>query len=216
MGHVVKKLDWCEIDIDTTKGRIFLQQRWKYDWKVRLGQNAWTPSQRRKFHNSVDKQIWKAWSNRVRLNVTGDGGFAKRFRSRGIPIDLDVKWVLKDQQWDVTVWKLPKGVFEHSTVNFGTRKIKLNTNTATKERRACNRATPKVCREGFRSATHEFGHTLDNDDEYGSDSAHFADSRSILNIGQQLRVRHFNTIINALNTMMKDVTFSIGSIRNPN
>jgi hypothetical protein len=215
MGHVVKRLPWCVIDIDTTLGRIFFQQSWKYDWSVRPPMADWTLAEKRTFHNSVDRQIWASWSNRVRLGVSGASAIARRFAPTGVTINLDVRWVLRDGHWDVTVWKMRPGEFEHSTVDFAARKIVLNTNTATSTRNACNAASPAVCRPGFRSSTHEFGHTIDNSDEYTATSPHLADNQSIMNIGQQLRDRHFNTIVRELNTMIPGVTFSVAAIRNP-
>jgi hypothetical protein len=215
MGHVVKQLTWCVIDIDTTLGRIFFQQWWKYAWEVQTPMADWTLAEKRTFHNSVDRQIWASWSNRVRLGVAGTHAFARRFAAAGATINLDVRWMLRDGHWDVTVLKMRPDEFEHSTVDFPNRKIKLNTNTATSTRQACNAAPTPVCRPGFRSSTHEFGHTIDNDDEYTADSPHLADSTSIMNIGQQLRERHLSRIVTELNSMIPGVTFSVASIRNP-
>jgi hypothetical protein len=215
MSHVVKQLPWCVIDIDTTHGRVFLQERWKYTWEVQPPMADWTLAEKRAFHNSVDRQIWASWSSRVRLSVTGAGHLVRRFSRHGVPINLDVRWVLHHEQWNVTVRKLVPGLFAHSTVDFAARRIELNTNTATVTRDACNAATPAVCRPGFRSSTHEFGHTLENRDEYTAGSAFLADDRSIMNVGQQLRERHFATIVRELNTMIHGVTFAVGDIHNP-
>jgi hypothetical protein len=78
--------------------------------------------------------------------------------------------------------------------------------------------TTEVCRDQV-VVEHEFGHAagntavLDRGDEYRRKSPHVSDKDSMLNIGNQLRDRHFTTIIEDLNTMITDCTFSVGTIR---
>ena len=80
-------------------------------------------------------------------------------------------------------------------------------------REACNNATPQVCTTGFRTMTHEFGHTIKSPDEYIATSPFLADTASIMNIGQQIRKRHLELIITQLNTMLPNCQFSVRSIR---
>src|SRR6187200_3615730 len=107
MGHVVKELPWCTIDIDTTAGFVFLQERWKYEWLLTGDLAAWTYTEKKTFHDSADRAIWRAWSYRAKLGVEGTSAFARRFLGKGIPINLDVKWVLKNEHWNVKVYKVP-------------------------------------------------------------------------------------------------------------
>lgn len=44
MGHVVREIAWCTIDIDTRMGRVFLQERWQYIWKVQPRRPTAEPS----------------------------------------------------------------------------------------------------------------------------------------------------------------------------
>ncbi len=213
MRHVVKKTDWCVIDIDTTNGRIFLQQKWKYHWTVVTGLPAWTYSEKKDFHSRADRNIWAAWSNRVKINVTGSSTFARRYRA-GVPINLDVRWVLADEHWNVNVWKIPPDAFRTSNVIWDRKIINLDTNDF---------VTRKICRLGRSSCTsqvpvaHEFGHAAGNTkvlgrgDEYPDTSKHRADQSSIMHSGNQLRDRHFRTILDQMNTMMPDTTFSVRS-----
>jgi hypothetical protein len=208
MAHIVREFDWGTIDIVVHESRIFFQQRWKYDWQVKAPLPAWTLKEKQEFHREVDKQIWASWSNKVKLSVTGTSDFAKKFAGVKLPMNLDVRWVLKDEQWNVEAIKNPASEMPHNTVTWSTRKIVLHTSKL-KAYNACNNATPKVCSVGFRSVPHEFGHALGSDDEYVATSAHLADSTSILNIGKELRERHFTTMLAEMNKMIPDTTFAV-------
>jgi len=183
MGHVVRETAWCTIDIDTRIGRVFLQERWQYIWKVQPGLAAWTSDEKRDFHQRADRSIWAAWSNRASLGVVGKSDFAKRFSRRRIPINLDIRWVVAKPHWTVTVTKIPAGQFRKSKVEWASRTVSLDTNDF-KTRSICT-GTPKVCTTQVPVA-HEFGHTVGNTvvfgrgDEYKSSSPHRGDQGSIL------------------------------------
>jgi len=100
MGHVVRETAWRTIDIDTRMGRVFLQERWQYIWKVQPGLAAWTSDEKRDFHQRADRSIWAAWSNRASLGVVGKSDFAKRFSRRRIPINLDIRWAVAKPHLD--------------------------------------------------------------------------------------------------------------------
>lgn len=215
MGHVVRETPWCAIDVDTTDGRVFFQQRWQYSWLVQPPLGVWTTAEKREFHQRADRVIWAAWSNRAQLSVAGASDFARRFAGRGIPINLDIRWVTAKPHWTVTVTKLPKNQFQSSSVVWSTRTITLDTNdfTATEH---CH-GTPKVCTK-LVPVAHEFGHaagntsTLNRGDEYAAASAHKNDQGSIMNMGNQLRNRHFQTILEELNKMIADTTFTVARV----
>lgn len=220
MSHIVRKTDWGEFDIDVNKARVFFQQRWKYSWQVKAAAPAlaaWTLKEKRAFHHQVDQQIWASWSNKVTLRVSGTSDLAKKLKSKRLPIDLDVRWVLKDEHWNVTVWKNPSTDMPHNSVQWTARTIELHTSKM-KPYEACTDATPKVCTVGFKSVPHEFGHAIGNTsvlgrgDEYASDSPHLADTDSILNIGRQLRERHFKTMLEEMNKMVPNTTFEVDRI----
>ncbi len=106
----------------------------------------------------------------------------------------------------------------HNFVEWNARRISLHTSKL-KPYTACNAATPQVCTSGFRSVPHEFGHAVGNSsvlgrgDEYASSSSHLADTDSLLNIGRQLRVRHFRTLLEEMNKMIPNTTFAVSQIR---
>jgi len=217
MSHIVRETNWGVIDIVVHESRVFFQQRWKYAWQVKAvspALPAWTLTEKRTFHRQVDQQIWASWSNKVTLRVLGTSDFAKKFGSKKMPMNLDVRWVLKDEHWNVTAWKNPAADMPHNSVNWTARTIELWTSKL-KPYEACTGATPKVCSVGFKSVPHEFGHAIGNTsvlgrgDEYASNSPHLADTTSILNIGRELRKRHFRTLLEEMNKMIPDTTFEV-------
>lgn len=215
MGHVVRNTDWCCIDVNTTTGQIFMQERWKYNWIVAPGVAAWTREERRTFHNTADRAIWATWSNRCKMGARGGSSFARRFSGRPLPINLDIRWVLTDHHWYVTVKKIPPGAFETSSVQWAARTITLDSNDI-RERQFDNGAgQPRTTQI---PVAHEFGHaagntaTLNRGDEYRNGHTHEDDLRSVMNVGHGLRRRHFDTIIEELNQMIPDTTFFVQTL----
>ncbi len=215
MGHVVKRLPWCDIDIDTTKGHIFLQEKWKYTWQVKAGLTAWTLAEKRDFHNHADRYVWAAWSNRVTLDVSGTSDFAIRFTAGGVSINLDIRWVTADEHWWVVVTKIAPADTATSGMNWNARTINLDSNDLNSRIR--QRGTPPV-NYSQTPVVHEFGHAAGNTsvlgrgDEYKASSPHQNDRASLMNVGHELRNRHFQTIIDELNTMIPGTTFTVKNI----
>lgn len=210
MGHVTSSQPWGDIDIDTTRGRIFFQQKWRYNWNLYPGVTAvWTQREREEFHRRVDVSIWRVWSNIYSLQVNGTHAFARRFAPSGVPINFDVRWTPRGSfHWTVTAYKVPPGSTptspHRSNVNFGGRTMELNT-ADVRPRGAGNAAGAST--SSFETPAHEFGHTLDNRDEYNAGSPHLGDTDSLINIGHLIRNRHIRLIIGALNRMIPDVSF---------
>ena len=204
MAHLVSKLPWGDIDIDTKVGRIFFQQKWKYVWTKVGAASAWTLAEKRNFHNTLDRQIWSVWSMKIKIKVTG-GALGRRFPA-GIPINFDVKWVLAAGHWTVNARKLVSGGSYRSNVIFASRIINLDSEDLIPHGVA---NFTGVSRTGFRTVPHEFGHALGggNPDEYKAGSAHLADTSSIMNIGKQLRGRHLDQIVAELNNLVPGSTF---------
>ena len=216
MGHVVRETGWSVIDIDTTHGTIFLQEKWLYTWMVQPPLAEWTLEEKRKFHNAADRAVWAAWSNRAKLRAAGTSDFAKRFAGRDITINLDIRWVTAGGHWNVTVTKIPVGQFATSSVQWAARKITLDSNDTTRRTFVNGAGTPNTTQM---PVAHEFGHAIGNSiaighegDEYVAGKAHNADAASIMNVGHALRARHFETIIDELNKMIANTTFSVRTV----
>ncbi|MBL8233142.1 MAG: hypothetical protein JNL98_31880 [Bryobacterales bacterium] len=213
MSHVVRNEPWGVVDIVLNEGRIFFQQDWYYIWQVRPPLADWNQAERRNFHNTADRQIWSVWSNRVRIPVRlGANPDARATdlvnRTRGqVPINFDIRWVTRPGHYTVTAVKTHAGSSDRSEVDFGARTITFYSHDLPASG-ACTDAG--VCTpNGFRTAPHEFGHTFDIDDEYGAGSPHIADTNSIMSIGNRVRPRHLQLIVDTLNRMMPGCVFSV-------
>lgn len=215
MAHVVRTLPWCDIDIDTITGQVFLQQKWNYKWILGPVMSVWTATEKTNFHNRADKYIWAAWSKRATLGVSGTSSFSRTHSSKGVPINLDIRRVTSGEHWNVNVKKIAASAFERSNVVWSRRIINLDTNDF-KTRINCL-GVPRVCHKQ-KPVAHEFGHAAGNTavlgrgDEYKTGHAHVNDHASIMNAGSQLRSRHFQTILDELNKMIPGTTFSVKSI----
>ncbi len=131
MGHVVSNEGRATIDVNTTEGRIFIQEDWFYHWNLwPWVTSAWTLEEKRAAHTRIDRQVWGTWSNRVRLGVLGSSAFAQQFRA-GVGVNFDVRWHTRlPAHWQVKVWKMPPGTSPTGThrsfVDHAGRKIELN------------------------------------------------------------------------------------------
>ena len=206
MGHLTSKLDWGDIDLNTETGQVFFQQKWFYNWITVAGVTPWTRAEKLHFHNTLDQQIWKIWSNKVKIRVTGGCALAKRF-PHGLPINFDVRWVLKPGHWTVNARKLLPGGQYRSNVVYGARTINLDSEDL-KAHSVQNSAGVK--RNNFLTVPHEFGHTVDTDvnpDEYNAGSPNFGDTISIMNIGNEVRSRHIAQILTELGKLVPGCNF---------
>ena len=207
MSHIVRNRPWGTVDLILHENRVFFQQNWFYHWLTEPGVNPWTYPERLHFHNSLDRQIWARWSNRIVLQVQGTTPLARRLARTGVPINFDVRWVRVNGHWDVFARKLPRGGSYRSNVLFGRRVINLDSEDLAPHI-AC-RDDRTTCAENFLTVPHEFSHTLDNRDEYNRASPYYADTASIVNIGGKVRARHLHLIVTELNTMVRGCTFSV-------
>jgi hypothetical protein len=206
VSHITREKTWGTIDLITHEGRIFFQQRWKYNWLATPPVSPWTLAEKRRFHNSVDTQIWRHWSNRIRFAITGSAPLCRRYRE--ISINFDARWVLSNEHWTVAASKLPAGSTPTTVIsNVDRANMTINLDSADlASYEACNAAGR--CRD-FRAVPHEFGHTFPGvNDEYNAGHPNLGDTDSRMNIGDQLRTRHLQPLLNELNTMVADCTFS--------
>ncbi len=142
--------------------------------------------------------------------------FAAKHSSAGVSINLDIRRVTAKEHWRVHVMKITPSSFRRSNILWATRTINLDTNDFNTRTNCVG--TSRICRSQVPVA-HEFGHAVGNTavlargDEYQTSSPHVNDHASIMNIGSQLRDRHFQTIIDELNKMIPGTTFSVRNIR---
>lgn len=212
MSHIVRRPSWGVIDLDTQTGHIFVQEEWRYVWHVDAGARAWTLAERRAFHHAADAHIWGRWSNRLRVRPAGTHHLATLHHD--LPIEFDVRWVLRAGHWTVHVTKIAPGVDSpRSYVDFAARTIHLDTLDVVPHGvgNDAGQSRPR-----FFTIPHEFGHTLPDrsgsaapvDDEYNAGHAFLADTDSLMNIGLQVRTRHVQAVVDELNQMAPNLQFA--------
>jgi hypothetical protein len=220
MTHITRTTGWGVIDVDLEDGRVFFQQRWRYHWKTQgtPSPSEWRMSEKLDFHHHVDRQIWDTWSNKVVLGVSGTAPFVRKFKTSGVKINFDVRWVLSSGDYEVDAIKVPVGsavasdmAHTRSSVTFSSRKIQLYANDLAPRSAKQSGANPAV-RKDFRMVPHEFGHTIKGDDEYMVMSFWRSDADSVMNVGRQLRNHHLKAVIAELNQMIPGCVLSLASI----
>ncbi len=206
MGHVTRDTNRADIDLNTASGQILNVQKWRYNWKLGPGQPTWTYKEKKHFHRRADLMVWDVWSNRASFRATGKSDFARRFAGRNLPVNFDIDWVLSGGHWLVHVIKVPPGDMSHPTrVEWPSQQIFLCTEDF------------ETTRHSGGIIAHEFGHSMGNTgvlgrgDEYRTTSPHHGDTASVINVGRALRARHFRTMIEEMNKMIADTTFSVAS-----
>ncbi|MBC8155170.1 MAG: hypothetical protein H7Z72_19950 [Bacteroidetes bacterium] len=202
-----------DISVEPTKGLIFVQQRWRYQYKLESpAVSVWTGSEKARYHSLFDRLIWQIWSQRYIVRVRGTSDFAKKYAELKFVVSMDVKWVLVYPHWTVQLTKLRKSAtFFQSYVDWTNRLIALDTLDSVLTKKAGGSATLKQY-----GVTHEFGHTMGNipglyagahGDEYENSSQYFTDKRSIMNIGNEIRQRHIDYLLKELNMLHPNTEF---------
>ena len=208
MGHVTRETSRSVIDVNTTSGQVLFRQRWEYVWIVAPGQPQWTYREKAHFHRRADMMVWNIWSNRATFHVTGTSEFARRFAGKELPANFDIQWVLSNGHWTVRVTKVPPGTMSHPTrVEWNQRVIYLCTEDF------------ETTRHSGGIIAHEFGHSMGNTgvlnrgDEYRKTSPHHSDTASVINVGRELRTRHFRTMIEEMNQMIAQTRWTVATLR---
>jgi len=201
MSHFVKTNDYFTIDLNVNEKYFLVSSKWQYNWNNAANTSKWTSEEKAQFHNQSDKLIWKAWSNKFRLKCKGTSDFADKHKSDTFLVNFDIKKVTSAGNWKVDVNKIPTGQTGPSYVIWALKKISLDSEDVVIRKRTEN---GKIY--GQIPVSHEFGHTVGNSvywnlhgDEYKAESTFVLDKDSIMNIGNQLRKRHLDHLLNVLN-----------------
>ena len=216
MAHLVRSEPWGVVDLDLTKGHVFVREDWRYSWTTASGQAPWTPQEQLDYHRAVDRAVWGHWSERARIQVR-PGAYALhpdtdhlkwQIAGRALTLSFDVRSVRGKGHWEVTVKKEASNIERkpQAVVKNETREIFLySTDLLVTKARRYEGDKPHF---GFSVPAHEFGHTFGGrNDEWRPGSPHNHDRESIMNIGRTLRARHLVAICHSLGKLVKGCTF---------
>jgi hypothetical protein len=216
MAHIVRNETWGTVDLDTDKGRVFVRQDWHYIWQIAPPMKTWTHAEEQAFHQAVDRMIWGQWSAQARIRIQRDV-LAKpsahdhvlgKFSKGTLSLTFDIRQVRGRGHWEATVTKVtPVGKKHRAEVKTETRQIFLFSTDQQLLTAKRMEGDPEANKR-FSVPAHEFGHTLENLDEYRDKHPEFNDVKSIMNIGRQLRPRHLQLICETLGTMIPGYAFT--------
>jgi hypothetical protein len=209
--NFIRKTDRMDITVEEAGSNIFVQQKWKYEWLNDLNTTQWTYAQKKHLHDKIDTLIWRKWSGHFKIKTTGNSAFSKKHSSSGFTMNFDIKWVLSNEHWLVRVRKIVSGTFKTSNVKWPSRIINLDTEDI------LIRKSTRGGRTFYKyPVLHEFGHAIGNSvhasqgmhgDEYKANNPFKSDQSSIMNLGNELRKRHIEYLLQELNKMIPDTTF---------
>ncbi len=193
-----KDTQWFGIEFNSVSKDIAVREKWKYNWIDSLGMAIWTYKEKKAFHHNLDNLLWGKWGAHFKLKVRGSSDFAKTNAFNTFSVYFDITWVLDSGHWTVDVTKMPFSAASVSHINWGNRTVFLHAMDI------------NIGSNGYKQhvALHEFGHTIGNSvnsfpgmhgDEYKNTSTFYYDKASLMNIGDELRTRHVDFLLQQLN-----------------
>jgi len=226
MTHLVRSEPWGIIDLDPTKGHVFVRQDWRYVWESRPDVPPWTPSEKHAYHHAVDHLIWAHWSLRARVFVkaraTGSQNpvgteLASRFGQLGMTLSFDVRSMQGPSHWRATVTKVDPQKRPHPQAScaFELRQLTLFNTDVLPHVAQRFRGTDPRAQRNFSVTAHEFGHALGygysrgKGEENKPGHRYYDDVHSIMNIGRHVRARHFFLITETLHRMVPSCSFNV-------
>lgn len=220
--------DSMEVVLDTDSKTILITQKWHFDWRTdneNFGvtqwcyATEWTQRQKHSFMNRVEKHLMELWDSKAYAIINSSQGSAFSQTYVGIPflIKLKIERVSCCPHWTVRVFKVPTIQEDDSYVNWSTKTIQLTSMSVVPHKYHYPIENHKPIKINFITVAHEFGHTVGddpdfintNEDEYYTNHPLAKDIFSIMNLGTQLRHRHFAYVRDLLQTMIPNVYFSI-------
>ena len=219
MGHVVQTEPWGTVDLDTDRGHVLVRQDWRYHWTNAHDVPAWTSHERSAYHRAIDKLVWRYWSFRTFVEVRSSSphsGPLAHFSGKGLTMSFDVRRVHVGGQWSVYVKKISPDFRPRprAKVWFQERRIQMYSEDVKHVHAFRFMGDPaRTSEPNFYVAPHEFGHALGygysrgDGEEREPENPFFADTTSIMNMGQEVRPRHVRLIVETLRRMAPGVEF---------
>lgn len=209
------KTDRMEVVLDTDTGTVMVTQRWKCNF-LTLGrhQGRWTEREKIAFRRRICRVIDEVWGSKayVYLLPGEDNKFNQLYNGKTFVIKVKIEFVDYLEDWNTKIYKARPGDESDwdAWVHWGSREIHMTSHAVTEFQH-----DPLVGSQApgsrFWIAAHEFGHALGYvgkfADEYEPGNPQRYDTLSVMNLGSEVRQRHYRTICDVLRSMCPGSNF---------
>lgn len=214
--RIYGKTEQMEIMLDTDDSKIQITQRWKCNFTTAENHHGqWDDDEKREYRRRVRDILDNIWGRTAYAIVmpNPDSKFSSVFERQKFTFKPKIEFTNYGHDWEVEVLKFDS-FKRDSWVNWAERKIQLTNFGVVKDRYGvlASFTDPKADRW---AVAHEYGHTIGNvdafgtGDEYRPQSPAYRDYVSVMNLGSQVRTRHFQHIRGILHEMCPGVKFDI-------
>lgn len=217
--RVFGETDRMNVMLDTDLKQIVVTQKWKFDWRRKLKDWAnenWNERNKDRFKREAIEVIQRMWSSKVYATITGNSPFAQAYSDMQFTVRISIEETFSTGHWNVVVYKTPRAQPQRAYVSWHSKTIRLTTeDVQNNPRTIVNKQKQPVGVTKQYGVAHEFGHALGNiaayntGDEYPSNSPYFDDFDSIMNIGNEVRHRHYGYVTQLLEKMLPETKFDI-------
>lgn len=200
------KTDRMEVVLDLVAGTVLVTQRWKCNF-LTLGrhQGRWTEGEKITFRRRVCRVIDEVWGNKAYVYILPkeDNNFNRLYNGKTFVIKVKIEFVDYLEDWNVMIYKARPGELSDwdAWVHWASREIHMTSHAVT-EFQHNELAGSQASGSRYWVVAHEFGHAIGNvgkfGDEYEPGNPHHYDTLSIMNLGSEVRQRHYKTICDIL------------------
>ncbi|MBW9353904.1 hypothetical protein FHD02_20225 [Citrobacter sp. EC_71] len=200
-----------ELRINRETGGIILVIRWEYIWIKRWdAKNDWTNTEKDMFHANVNAIISQVWNDKISFSVSGKSDFAKKFRGKKLPFNIQIIQVERNEHWRVYTYKIDNSnpdSFFRSSVSWKSGHIYIDSKDNVMETKYLDSSNISRKQKGL---AHELGHVIGYlVDEYQTGNS---DPSALMSIGMELRPRYLTAVVENLNKMIYDTNFQIKDV----
>lgn len=211
------KTDRMEVVLDLDEGIVLVTQRWKCNF-LTLGrhQKHWTEGEKITFRHRICRVIDEVWGNKayVFIRPKVDNEFNRLYNGKTFIIKVKVEFVDSQEDWNVKIYKARPGEKSdwEGFVNWFYKEIHITSHAVTEFQHHELIGSPDPGSR-YWIAAHEFGHALGNAgrfaDEYEPGNPYFNDTLSIMNLGSEVRHRHYEAVCDVLRSLCPQTDFGL-------
>lgn len=202
------KTDRMEVVLDTEASTVTVIQRWKCNFLTYTSREQWQEEEMRNFRRQIHRVIDEVWGSKAYVYpLPEDNRFYEQYSNKTFIIKVKIEFVRDFEDWSVDIYKARPNELEDwndAHVDWANKKIRLTSHATTEYK---NKPLESSTSPGSRYwiAAHEFGHAMGYvgpfADEYTPGNPQRFDTLSVMNIGSEVRKRHFETVCSILDSL---------------